>query len=99
MPVPKMATDVGYSPEYLSREFHKYMKITLRKYIIQKKMEYASTLMAVNDLKVIDLAQIMGYSNPSNFSKNFQEVFNCSPIQYQREMFTQGPLDEKSYSD
>lgn len=90
--VPKIAADVGYSPEYLSREFHRHMKITLRKYIIQKKMEYASTIMAVNDLKIIDLAQILGYSNPSNFSKNFQEVFNCTPVEYQQELASLAPI-------
>lgn len=90
--VPQIATDIGYSPEYLSREFHKYTGITLKKYIIQKKMEYASTIMAVNDIKIIDLAQILGYSNPSNFSKNFQDVFNCTPIQYQREILSHAPL-------
>ena len=55
-------------------------------------MEYASTIMAVNDIKIIDLAQILGYSNPSNFSKNFQDVFNCTPVKYQREILSHAPL-------
>ncbi len=83
--ITEISTDVGYTPEYLSREFHKFMGITLRKYIIQKKMEYASTIMAINNVKIIDVAQMLGYSNSSNFSKNFFDVFGLTPIQYKQE--------------
>lgn len=84
LPVSKIAKDLGYSPEYISREFHKYMKTTLNKYIIRKKMEYAATIIATNDIKIINLAQMLGYSNPSNFSKNFKDCFNYNPYQYQQ---------------
>lgn len=85
MPVSKIAADIGYSAEYLSREFHKYMKITLRQFVIRKKMEFAAAVLAVNDVKIIELAQMLGYSNPSNFSKNFYDVFKCNPQSFKAE--------------
>ncbi|MGN1052957.1 MAG: AraC family transcriptional regulator [Candidatus Scatosoma sp.] len=81
-PVFQIAQDFGYTPEHLSREFHKFMGLTLKQYLIQKKMERAASILTSNNAKVIDLAMMLGYQNPSNFSKNFFEVFHCSPTQY-----------------
>lgn len=82
MPIKDLAKEVGYAPEHVSREFHKYMGVSINKYVTKKKMEYASAILMQNDVKIIDLAQMLGYSNPSNFSKNFFNEFQIMPNKY-----------------
>lgn len=88
-PIKEIANEIGYAPEHVSREFHKHMGISLNKYVTKKKMEYASAVLSQNDVKIIDLAQMLGYSNPSNFSKNFFNEFQISPNKYSEKVLLQ----------
>lgn len=88
-PLKDIAKEIGYAPEHVSREFSKYMGVSLNKYVTKKKMEYASAVLSQNNVRIIDVAQMLGYSNPSNFSKNFFNEFQITPNKYLKRTLAQ----------
>lgn len=82
MSVTDIAKDTGYSAEHFSREFKKYMGVTFINYLTKKRMQYAAGLLMLNTYNVTDIAQLIGYSNPSTFCKHFYKEFNCTPSKY-----------------
>lgn len=83
----EIAKDIGYAPEHVSREFHKYTGMTLKDFLTRKKMEYAANVLTANNVKIIDLALMLGYHNASNFSKNFYKIFKLTPVRYRNRSY------------
>ena len=54
------------------------MKISVKQYIINKKLAYAASLMR-DGVNATDAAAAVGYDNYSNFYKMYKNVFGTSP--------------------
>lgn len=78
-----LAEKYGYCPEHLSREFKKYTGEKLIDYITRQRIKYSLTLLSKNNMRIIDIAQILGYQKQSSFSANFKAIMNCTPKQFQ----------------
>ena len=78
-----LAEKYGYRPEHLSREFKKYTGEKLIDYITRQRIKYSLTLLSENNMRIIDIAQILGYQKQSSFSANFKAIMNCTPKQFQ----------------
>lgn len=78
-----LAEKYGYSPEHLSREFKKYTGEKLIDYITRQRIKYSLTLITENSMRIIDIAQVLGYQKQSSFSANFKSIMNCTPKQFQ----------------
>lgn len=76
---------VGMSPEYLSRVFKKSTGISLKKYIVNEKMEVAKTLLRTTSLPVTMISENVGYANYSNFTYTFHQICGCTPTEYRQE--------------
>lgn len=82
---PKFSVD--YAAEKLnmsSRQFHrrvrKHTGLTPIKLFSLFRMKKAKSLILENlDIRVIELAEQVGYNNPSYFSKKFKELYGLSP--------------------
>lgn len=46
------------------------------------RLQKAAELLAENNYKINEVADMMGYSIPSNFSRDFQKQFGMSPSEY-----------------
>ncbi|KYM43783.1 helix-turn-helix transcriptional regulator [Fusobacterium necrophorum] len=53
--------------------------MTVSQYIRDVKMEYAKILLEKNTYTVAEVAAMIGYSNPSKFSKNFFQKYQKNP--------------------
>ena len=93
-PASEISKDIGYAPEHVSREFHKYTGMTLKDFLTRKKMEYAANVLTANNVKIIDLALMLGYHNASNFSKNFYETFKLTPVRYRNQFYKKNSFSE-----
>ena len=70
---------------YLLRHFKSYFKITPRQYIIKKRMEAASQLLVeAAPFSVAEICVLVGYNDPSSFSKLFKQFYCHSPEEYAR---------------
>jgi len=83
-----------YSAEELARRFHinlNALKTTFKglfgsplyTYMRMYRMNHAaSVLLKYPDMKIIEIAALVGYDNPSKFSAAFRETMGMSPLQY-----------------
>lgn len=67
---------------YLSASYKKQYGITISKYIIAKRMEYASKLLLSTDLSVQNISDNCGFNNLSYFMRVFKAYHNVTPTQY-----------------
>jgi two-component system, response regulator YesN len=77
-----IADQIFLSAGYLSFLFKKETGISLIKYITQYRMEKAKELLDNSNLKINDIAEKVGYSDPSYFSMVFKNNVGFSPNRY-----------------
>ena len=68
----------GYSYNYLCKVYMDQYNTTIHHYLLDKKMTYAQLLLSENK-SVQEVAKILGYSNPYNFSRAFKNHFKSPP--------------------
>ena len=69
--------------ETIFNECFKFLyQCTPHNFIRHFKMEKAVDYLKKNELSIIEIAQIVGYDNPSNFSRAFKEVIGILPSDY-----------------
>lgn len=69
--------------------FCRYFKVRTNKsffqFLIEVRIERASKLLANdNELSVIEIAELCGFNNISNFNRKFKEIKHTSPLQYRK---------------
>jgi len=69
---------------YLSQLFSAHEGLTLEKYIIRQKVEWAKELLSYQDATVADVAQQLGYSSAAYLTNQFKQVTGMSPSEFQR---------------
>lgn len=74
---------MSYSPYYCSFRFHQVTGISIRRYILLRRL-YLSTEDLKNDRKIIDIALDYDYSSQEAYSRAFKNVFGMNPREYQR---------------
>src|SRR5690606_10554673 len=73
---------MGYSPYYCSFKFHQATGISIRRYLLLRRL-YLSLGDLVDGKKVIDVAFEYGYTSQEGYSRAFKSVFGLSPGEYQ----------------
>lgn len=79
-----LADLIGVTPEYLSRIFKKVKGVSLKKYIINEKIEAAKILLTTTTLPVTLISENVGYGNYSNFTYTFHQIVGCTPTEYRQ---------------
>lgn len=69
--------DIDYKK--LSRRFLKQTGISLKKYIIEVRMQEAMHLITQTDYFLHEIANMVGYSNYESFSRSFYNYFGKWP--------------------
>ena len=72
---------LGYSYSYISKIFASRMKMTLRDYISQKKIDYAKHMLK-SGASVTETADYIQYESIHVFSRAFKKVTGMSPSEY-----------------
>ena len=73
------AAHFGYHPVYLSRLISKKTGKKFSELILESRMRKAKKLLELTDLSIEVIANMIGYSNTSNFYKAFRMYFGTSP--------------------
>lgn len=76
----------GYNPKYLSSLFKAQSGMTLKQYILHKKMESAKAELSDTNHSISQIAYNIGFSDAHNFSNAFKKLTGLSPSEY-RESF------------
>ena len=70
------------SEVYLRNLFSVAFGVSPKKYILQKRMEYAKVLLKSGDFSVSEVSALCGYVAPSHFSKDFSKHVGISPSRF-----------------
>lgn len=69
---------------HLSRQFKKHTGLTLRSYILERRISRARSLLA-NDLSITEVCHQAGFSDYANFIRSFTKATGMSPGKYARQ--------------
>ncbi|MFC4323720.1 helix-turn-helix domain-containing protein [Litchfieldia salsa] len=79
-----VATAIKINRSYLSTKFKEETGETITDYIHKVKIDFAIQLMQSNFYKFNEIAELLGYTNYSYFSKVFKKIYNETPYDYMK---------------
>ena len=88
----QVAQALSYSEYYLCHIFRESMGMTLKEYLMQKKIKTATELLESSSMTISEIAEQLSFSSPHTFSIAFKRYTELSPSQY-RERFKVGAED------
>lgn len=84
--VKDIADILGVSLYKLQQGFKNITGNTVYEYIKRAKIEKAKQLLIDTDMSIIDIANELGYDNPSKFSSVFKSYNNITPLKYRNSL-------------
>jgi len=78
----QLADMLHISRKYLCRLFQVYLGISPKEYMLQKRMEEATYLLAHTDLALPEIARRVGYEDYTQLTRLFKSKLGMSPKQY-----------------
>jgi Response regulator containing CheY-like receiver domain and AraC-type DNA-binding domain len=82
-----LAEKVGINPVYLSRYFKEKTGMNFIDYLIKRKMEKAEDLLYSTNLPIVEISELVGYSNEKNFSRAFKKYHGVPPAEYRHAIY------------
>ncbi|EGR0267484.1 helix-turn-helix domain-containing protein [Vibrio alginolyticus] len=82
--IASLANAACLSPTQFKKLFKEQLKVSVHKYITLQRMEKAKALLTHTDLPVQLIAERVGYSDLSAFSRRFSMHFGISPREFSR---------------
>ena len=70
------------SREYISRKFKQEFNVNISDYVVKIRMERAKSLLKNSELKIYDIANMVGYQDDKYFRKVFKKVEGVTPNEY-----------------
>lgn len=81
-----IARKMEITDSHLSRLFKKNTGTNFSEYLSERKLEEAARLLLQDDkIKVADVADMLGYGNPTYFLSRFKSKYGVSPTAYRKE--------------
>ena len=77
--VSSLAERLSYSEYYLSHLFKEKMGITIKEYLVKKKISRASELLSTTALSVEEIAETIGFSSAHSFRRAFKQYTGITP--------------------
>lgn len=79
-----LAAELNYNGNYLSNRFKEHTGLTLRSYILSKRIDLAKSLLLAGQ-SVSDTCLMSGFNDYANFIRNFKRQVGMSPGRYKKE--------------
>jgi len=80
--ITEVAEYMNFTSTYLNVLFKQEMKVTLKQYLSNYRLEKAKIMLENNFYKITDIAEKCGYANANYFAKVFKEMTNMTPMEY-----------------
>ncbi len=77
-----LALEAGLSRYHFLRTFERLTGLTPHQYLLRSRLREAATRLAIEPLKITDIALDCGFGDVSNFSRAFRTEFGVSPRVY-----------------
>jgi two-component system response regulator YesN len=76
----------GYNSSYLGKIFHKKTGENFNSYIDHVRIDHTLELLKQKNLKVYEIAELVGYKNVDYFHKKFKKYVGISPAEYRKKI-------------
>ncbi len=80
--VKELARLLGVSREHLTRKFKEQTGMTPHDYLLRQKMLFACHLLKETSMRNKEVAQRLGYAQPTHFSRTFKRVLDMPPARF-----------------
>ena len=80
----QVSNHIGLSRIYFCKLFHQVEKISFSNYLKQARIEAAKKLLLTTNLKVFEISNAVGFSNPKYFSYVFKQTTGLTPGEFQK---------------
>lgn len=80
--VEEIASTLHIDPSHLTRVFKSSVGISPKQYMLNKKLDYAKTLLTETSASIFDVAQSIGYTDQLYFSRIFKNKEGLSPSKF-----------------
>lgn len=77
-----LSADVGLSRVHLYRKLKKLLDVSPSKYIRDYRLSRAAEILSAEDLRIVEIADRVGFQDSNYFVKCFKEKFGISPKKY-----------------
>lgn len=81
----QLATIFGYNSAYLGKVFHQYTGENFNNYLDRIRITEAKRLLSLDEYKVYEVAEMVGYTNINYFHNKFKKYVGMSPLNYKRQ--------------
>ncbi len=82
--VADIAKELGINESYLSRVCSQEMNMTLRDYIMNKRLKASANLLKYAPASIAQIAEYMCFSSPSHYGTYFKRKYHMSPSEYRK---------------
>ena len=82
--LPELAEEMSYSPDHFSKLFKAKIGVPFRDHVIESRIEKAKLLLRSSSLKILEIADSLGYSDIYLFSKQFKKKTGTTPTAYRK---------------
>lgn len=79
--VPSLADEVELSQNYLAKHFRMRFGLTLQRYLLSRRIDFAQHLLTTTNLSVGRIGERVGLPDPQHFNKQFRRLVGLSPSQ------------------
>ncbi len=79
-----LANIFGYNSAYLGKIFHQYMGDNFNNYLDRIRITEAKRLLEMDEYKVYEVAEMVGYTNINYFHNKFKKYVGVSPLNYKK---------------
>ena len=93
----KMGTDLGFSAKYMSKIFKQKTGENLTDYINRVRMEKAREILLSTNIKINDVAVMVGIESRATFLRVFKKLEGISPGEYRK--VSRQREEEKNHAD
>src|SRR5947199_2046274 len=73
---------VHMSPYHFARRFRQSTGVSPHRFLVQRRIEQARTLLAAESLSIAEIARSVGFRTPSHFTTTFRRVTGITPSVY-----------------
>lgn len=77
-----LAANVKVHPYYLSSLFKQEVGMSIVEYINRNRIEDSKYFLIHSDLRILDIAVLLGFCNQSYYSRQFKKYMSMTPLQY-----------------
>jgi len=78
----ELASVAGLSPHHFARSFKEVTGSTAHRFVLERRLEVATHLLANTDVRVGEVARRLGFSTAQHFSNAFRRVIGSTPSAY-----------------